>query len=116
MKINEKYKGIFYIILAAFGFAFMNLFVKLAGDLPAIEKSFFRNLVAVFLPFCCHEKGAYSLFYSQRQQASISSFVPFLEPSVFLQTFMRSGNSILQMHPCSISYPLSLPLSFLISY
>ena len=32
MKINDKYKGIFYIILAAFGFAFMNLFVKLAGD------------------------------------------------------------------------------------
>ena len=46
MKINEKYKGIFYIILAALGFALMNLFVKLAGDLPAIEKSFFRNLVA----------------------------------------------------------------------
>ena len=53
MKINEKYKGIFYIILAAFGFAFMNLFVKLAGDLPAIEKSFFRNLVAVFFAFVC---------------------------------------------------------------
>lgn len=40
MKIKDKYKGIFYIILAAFGFAFMNLFVKLAGDLPAIEKAF----------------------------------------------------------------------------
>ena len=48
MKIKDKYKGIYYIILAAFGFAFMNLFVKLAGDLPAIEKSFFRNLVALF--------------------------------------------------------------------
>lgn len=48
VKINDRYKGIFYIILAAFGFAFMNLFVKLAGDLPAIEKSFFRNLVAIF--------------------------------------------------------------------
>ena len=51
MKINEKYKGIFYIILAALGFALMNLFVKLAGDLPAIEKSFFRNLVAIFFAF-----------------------------------------------------------------
>ena len=56
MKINEKYKGIFYIILAAFGFAFMNLFVKLAGDLPAIEKSFFRNLVAVFFAFVVMKK------------------------------------------------------------
>lgn len=43
-----KNKGILYILLAAFCFAFMNLFVKLAGDLPAIEKSFFRNLVAIF--------------------------------------------------------------------
>ena len=48
MRVNEKYKGILYIILAAFGFAFMNLFVKLAGDLPAIQKSFFRNLVFLF--------------------------------------------------------------------
>lgn len=114
MKINEKYKGIFYIILAAFGFAFMNLFVKLAGDLPAIEKSFFRNLVAVFFAFVVMKKE--HIAFSIPKGASISSFVPFLEPSVFLQTFMRSGNSILQMHPCSISYPLSLPLSFLISY
>lgn len=115
MKINEKYKGIFYIILAAFGFAFMNLFVKLAGDLPAIEKSFFRNLVAVFFAFVVMKKE-HIAFLFPKAAASISSFVPFLEPSVFLQTFMRSGNSILQMHPCSISYPLSLPLSFLISY
>lgn len=56
MKIKDKYKGIFYIILAAFGFAFMNLFVKLAGDLPAIEKSFFRNLVAVFFSFGAMKK------------------------------------------------------------
>jgi len=57
MKINGKYKGIFYIILAAFGFAFMNLFVKLAGDLPAIEKSFFRNLVAIFFAFIAMKRG-----------------------------------------------------------
>lgn len=50
MKINEKYKGIFYIILAAFGFAFMNLFVKLAGDLPAIEKVSFGIWLPSFLP------------------------------------------------------------------
>lgn len=56
MKIGDKYKGIFYIILAAFGFAFMNLFVKLAGDLPAIEKSFFRNLVAIFFAFIVMKK------------------------------------------------------------
>lgn len=49
--MSEKNKGILCIISAAFCFAFMNLFVKLAGDVPAIEKSFFRNLVAVFFAF-----------------------------------------------------------------
>ncbi|WRK52567.1 hypothetical protein SD457_19835 [Coprobacillaceae bacterium CR2/5/TPMF4] len=38
-----------YIILAAFFFAAMNVFVKLAGDIPSIQKSFFRNLIAAFL-------------------------------------------------------------------
>ncbi len=48
MKVSEKNKAIFYIILSAFCFAFMNLFVRLSGDLPAFQKSFFRNFVAMF--------------------------------------------------------------------
>ena len=39
INIDPKYRGIICIIIAAFGFAFMNLFVKLSGDLPAIEKA-----------------------------------------------------------------------------
>ena len=54
--LQGKNKGIVYIIMAAFCFAFMNLFVKLAGDLPAIQKSFFRNLVAVFFAFAVLKK------------------------------------------------------------
>jgi drug/metabolite transporter (DMT)-like permease len=46
---SEKIKGICCIISAAFCFALMNLFIKLAGDIPTPEKAFFRNLVAVFL-------------------------------------------------------------------
>lgn len=45
--MSKKQKGIFFIILSAFCFSLMNMFVKLAGDLPAIQKSFFRNIVAV---------------------------------------------------------------------
>lgn len=48
MKIKDKYKGIIFIICAAFCFALMNLFVKLSGDLPTYEKAFFRNVVAIF--------------------------------------------------------------------
>lgn len=44
---NENYiKGILFILLSAIGFGFMGFFVRLSGDLPSVEKSFFRNLVA----------------------------------------------------------------------
>ena len=46
-KIYQKTKGIFYVIAAAFGFSGMSLFVKLAGDLPAMQKAFFRNFIAL---------------------------------------------------------------------
>jgi len=45
--MTKKQKGIFFIIISAFCFSLMNMFVKLSGDLPSIQKSFFRNLVAV---------------------------------------------------------------------
>ena len=43
---NNYVKGILFILLAAVGFGFMSFFVRLSGDLPSVEKSFFRNLVA----------------------------------------------------------------------
>lgn len=48
MFIKRKYKGILCILSAAFWFALMSLCVRLAGDLPSVQKSFFRNLVAFF--------------------------------------------------------------------
>lgn len=46
--MTQKYKGVIYIIISAFCFALMNMFVHLSGDLPSVQKSFFRNLVAFF--------------------------------------------------------------------
>lgn len=42
-----KTKGILLIVCSAFCFAFMNLFVRLSGDIPSVQKSFFRNVVAL---------------------------------------------------------------------
>lgn len=44
--MKAQTKGILCIIFSAFCFAVMNVCVRAAGDLPSIEKSFFRNLVA----------------------------------------------------------------------
>lgn len=49
--MNTKYKGILCILTSAFCFATMNMFVHLSGDLPSIEKSFFRNFVAMIISF-----------------------------------------------------------------
>lgn len=46
VKIDNKYKGIICIICSAFCFALMNILVRLSGDLPSLQKSFFRNFVA----------------------------------------------------------------------
>lgn len=46
MKFKKQYKGIVYIVISAFCFALMSMFVHLSGDLPSTQKSFFRNLVA----------------------------------------------------------------------
>lgn len=43
---TSKNIGILYILCSAFCFSCMNLFVRLSGDLPSIQKSFFRNLIA----------------------------------------------------------------------
>ena len=45
--LSQKTKGILYVVVAAFGFSMMSVFVKLSGDLPAFQKAFFRNFIAL---------------------------------------------------------------------
>lgn len=67
MESKKRYKGIIYIIMSAFCFALMSFFVRMAGDLPPIQKSFFRNFVAAIfagiilmkngVPFHCKKEN-----------------------------------------------------------
>lgn len=43
---SNHIKGILCILLAALGFSFMTFFVRISGDLPTMQKAFFRNAVA----------------------------------------------------------------------
>ncbi len=47
--MKERNQGIVYIIIAALFFALMTFFVRISGDLPTMEKAFFRNIVAVIV-------------------------------------------------------------------
>ena len=48
---SEHIKGIICIIMAAFFFSLMSVFVKLSGDVPTMQKSLFRNLIAAVIAF-----------------------------------------------------------------
>ena len=45
----NRTKGILFILSAAFFFSLMTVFVRLSGDVPPMQKAFFRNIVAAFL-------------------------------------------------------------------
>lgn len=47
--LSEKKKGILCIICAAFFFSLMTVCIRLSGDLPTMQKAFFRNIVAAFV-------------------------------------------------------------------
>ena len=47
--MSNQVKGILCILSAAFFFALMTVFVRLAGDLPTMQKALFRNAVALIV-------------------------------------------------------------------
>lgn len=68
ISLSNRQKGMISIILSAFCFAWMNAFVRLSGDLPFIEKSFFRNFVALLLALVMllRERGGPRSFLPQK--------------------------------------------------
>lgn len=49
MEFSDKQKGILFILSAGLGFALMGVFVNLVGNIPTMQKAFFRNIVPVFI-------------------------------------------------------------------
>ena len=48
-QVNQKNLGIIYILISAFFFALMSFFVRKSGNLPTMQKAFFRNFVAALV-------------------------------------------------------------------
>ena len=51
MNLSNRAKGALCIICAALCFSCMSAFVRLAGDLPTMEKAFFRNFIAAIIVY-----------------------------------------------------------------
>ena len=47
--MKDNLKGIICIIIAAAGFSLMTFFVRLSGDIPTMQKAFFRNAFALLI-------------------------------------------------------------------
>ena len=73
---KQEYRGIACLVLSAFCFALMSMFVHLAGDLPSMQKSFFRNLVAAGSG-CFAFAGGRAVSYPQGKSAVFSDAVNF---------------------------------------
>jgi drug/metabolite transporter (DMT)-like permease len=70
--MSETTKGIICIIISAFGFAMMSAFVKLSGDLPTFQKTFFRNLVSCIVAFAMILKTKDSFFGNKENRGILT--------------------------------------------
>ncbi|MEC9484490.1 MAG: DMT family transporter [Candidatus Izemoplasma sp.] len=75
--LSSKMKGILFLLLSAFGFAVMSIFVKLSGDLPTIQKVFFRNLITMIFSL------SLILYYRSKLINDVQHIPPLLLRSIF---------------------------------
>lgn len=49
--MSNTTKGIIALLISSLGFSLMSFFVKYSGDLPTVQKTFFRNFIAMAIAF-----------------------------------------------------------------
>lgn len=59
--MDDRKKGIFYIVLAALFSTLMTLCIRMAGDLPSFQKTLFRNVIAMVVSFAAVRREGVSL-------------------------------------------------------
>lgn len=64
--MSKTTKSIILILISAFAFACMNLFVRLSGDLPTMQKAFFRNSVSFVVALIALRKNRISFKVSKK--------------------------------------------------
>ena len=70
-KSRNRIKGIRSIILSAAGFAGMGFFVKMAGNVPVMEKAMFRNAIAAMIALLMMKQGRGSFYVEKENRSSL---------------------------------------------
>lgn len=79
-KEENLLKGICWLLFSSFGFAVMGLLVRAAGDVPFVQKTLFRNIIALSI-------AATSLFMAWRKDPSVLH----IERGAWKFLFLRSA-------------------------
>ncbi|KXZ39868.1 EamA domain-containing membrane protein RarD [Alkalithermobacter thermoalcaliphilus JW-YL-7 = DSM 7308] len=66
--MDDKIKGMLFMISSAFFFSLMAAAVKLSGDIPLFQKVFFRNFISLFIALYVVKKENVSLFGKKENQ------------------------------------------------
>ena len=66
--MNNVVKGIIALIISSLGFSLMSFFVKYAGDLPTVQKTFFRNFISMLIELALVLYHKESLFGKRENQ------------------------------------------------
>ncbi len=76
--------GILCVIIAAFGFSLMTFFVRQSGDLPTMQKAFFRNAFAAVI-------AAFSLIVTSRREdpEHVREYKGLIKPGCGKEIFFR---------------------------
>jgi len=103
--MKKLYKGIIYIIFAAFCFSLLSMFIRLAGDLPAVQKSFFRNFVATIFSFILLKKSKYKFEIPKGNlkylllRATIGTFGIFFNFYAISHLYLADANMLNKLSP-----------------
>lgn len=76
--MSNRTKGMLCIIISALCFAIMNTFVRLAGDIPSMQKAFFRNFVSMIFSLIVLKRSGIPF-----QPPKRSDWIPLLARSFF---------------------------------
>lgn len=79
---TDHAKGIACVIVAAFGFSLMTFFIRQSGDLPTLQKAFFRNAFAAII-------AVISLVGAKQGSKEERGYSSFIKPGCARDIFFR---------------------------
>ncbi len=101
--MTDRNKGILYMVLSSFFFALMAASVKLSGDLPTLEKVFFRNVIGFAASGYIIWKTRGSFFGNNRKALLLRSVFGLVALILYFYAIDRLllANAVIlnQMHP-----------------